>query len=484
MRAIRWSLALILSLSLLSPPVSLAQGRGHGDNGKAKVEKVDKQQGKAKANKKDKDKKKDQRGKGNRGRSAKAGDKKARAHAERVRVRPHDERSRQERLAERRQRAPARTTRQVRRDDRRDQTISARVIEELRREDARARDRHPDRLADRRHRAPDGHRTMRFRGLDRNDDGRIGRREWRGNDVSFRNHDWNGDGILAGAEVIPGGRRDRVRRPSPIEVFRDRDHDRVRRVVRQRPILRVREVDLGRRLVLPPAPLVTRLDRALAVNQRLWADPTVAPRYYARDRDDMVLVDFGLDLDDQFDLFTLPLTLLLTEALVDDVDVVVRTERWADFDRDFDGYVTPVEWSAGDGAFHRLDRDHDLVLVRDELFVDDTYVAIDRERFLLFDALDRDEDGLVAPWEWPGDLDSFFFRDLNADGAVALDEFLGLETQVEVRELGFDALDFDRSGQIARVEWVGDPVRFARLDRNDNGVVGRWEFGVGWLFGA
>jgi hypothetical protein len=48
---------------------------------------------------------------------------------------------------------------------------------------------------------------MRFFGLDRNHDGRITRAEWRGNDVSFRVHDWNRDGVLSGAEVRPGARR-------------------------------------------------------------------------------------------------------------------------------------------------------------------------------------------------------------------------------------------------------------------------------------
>jgi hypothetical protein len=47
---------------------------------------------------------------------------------------------------------------------------------------------------------------MRFHGLDRNHDGAITRDEWRGNDRSFSNHDWNGDGVLSGAEVRPGGR--------------------------------------------------------------------------------------------------------------------------------------------------------------------------------------------------------------------------------------------------------------------------------------
>ncbi len=49
-------------------------------------------------------------------------------------------------------------------------------------------------------------RSMRFKGLDRNNDGRISRAEWNGNDRSFQVHDWNGDGILSGDEVKPGGR--------------------------------------------------------------------------------------------------------------------------------------------------------------------------------------------------------------------------------------------------------------------------------------
>jgi Ca2+-binding EF-hand superfamily protein len=48
---------------------------------------------------------------------------------------------------------------------------------------------------------------MRFQGLDRNKDGRITRNEWRGNDQSFSNEDWNGDGVLSGDEVRPGARR-------------------------------------------------------------------------------------------------------------------------------------------------------------------------------------------------------------------------------------------------------------------------------------
>ena len=44
---------------------------------------------------------------------------------------------------------------------------------------------------------------MRFQGMDTNGDGVITRSEWRGNDNSFRNQDWNGD-LEALASKLPG----------------------------------------------------------------------------------------------------------------------------------------------------------------------------------------------------------------------------------------------------------------------------------------
>jgi Ca2+-binding EF-hand superfamily protein len=48
--------------------------------------------------------------------------------------------------------------------------------------------------------------ATRFAEMDADKDGRITRKEWRGNDVSFGQQDANGDGVLSGAEVaIPAG---------------------------------------------------------------------------------------------------------------------------------------------------------------------------------------------------------------------------------------------------------------------------------------
>lgn len=48
---------------------------------------------------------------------------------------------------------------------------------------------------------------IRFQELDLNGDRIITRDEWRGNDRSFRNQDWNGDGQLSGIELRIGAQR-------------------------------------------------------------------------------------------------------------------------------------------------------------------------------------------------------------------------------------------------------------------------------------
>jgi hypothetical protein len=495
---------LLLSSSLLAPPASSAKGKGHdqGRGGKDRVERVEKDRG-------------EQRGKGERAKKARAERERGKKAREVRQVRERQLRDRREaQLRERhqvrpreqhrvnlraqRQQAQLREQREVRLREQREERLREQRevrLRERRRAELRLREREQvrlhhlvarmrdgwndddrddrrlrSRLRDRRAAAP---AQIRFRGLDRNGDGRISQREWRGNRVSFRNHDWNGDGILTGAEVIPGASK-----PRRFDRLDDRVRV-VRREVRLDPVFTFRSDPLGRRVVLPPAPLVTRVDQAFLVaprNQPVRTVRRVVPRT------DVTVIDLGLDLDDRFGLLALPVTLALANALVDDVDVVVRSGRFAAFDSDLDGYVTPVEWPAGRRSFRSYDRDDDLLLVRDELYVDDDLLVVDRDRFLLFHGLDRDNDGLIAPWEWPGDLDSFFLRDFDGDAVVSLDEFVGLvDVDHGVRAYRYDALDFDRDGRVARVEWVGDPVRFTRLDRNADGAVGRWEYGVGWV---
>lgn len=52
---------------------------------------------------------------------------------------------------------------------------------------------------------------MRFAAMDRDNDGVVTRSEWRGSRRAFERRDWNGDGVLSGEEVRPGGRRQAAR---------------------------------------------------------------------------------------------------------------------------------------------------------------------------------------------------------------------------------------------------------------------------------
>ena len=58
----------------------------------------------------------------------------------------------------------------------------------------------------------DRHWNQRFRGLDDNGNGAISRREWNGDDRSFRVHDWNRDGVLSGDELRADAVRPQSRR--------------------------------------------------------------------------------------------------------------------------------------------------------------------------------------------------------------------------------------------------------------------------------
>src|SRR6188768_4264244 len=70
-----------------------------------------------------------------------------------------------------------------------------------------------------------GNTPIRFQEMDLNGDAVITRQEWRGNDRSFRNHDWNGDGKLSGDEVRVGARRNNRWDDRDVETAIDRDYD-------------------------------------------------------------------------------------------------------------------------------------------------------------------------------------------------------------------------------------------------------------------
>jgi hypothetical protein len=298
---------------------------------------------------------------------------------------------------------------------------------------------------------------MRFRGLDRNGDRVVTRLEWRGNDRSFSNHDWNGDGILSGVEVVPsGGRAARVARVGLFERF----------------------VPLPRRLVAPVAidvvPVLSPPPLALLPLPPL--DLALPLRLDENRLERLVRVEGFV-----------PIETVVRRVAVAPVDRLLVTERFVVLDRNRDAFLSFDEWSGPRALFVDLDRNRDRLLVRDELVLSAprlrSVALVDRDRFVAFDLLDMDDDGVIAPWEWTGDIDVFFRLDANADGALEQGEYLGLVSvrPLPVRMLASGALDCDHNGYISRSEWVGDPFRFVALDLNGDGRLRSFEAMTGSL---
>jgi hypothetical protein len=300
-------------------------------------------------------------------------------------------------------------------------------------------------------------RQQRFRGLDFDRDGVISRAEWRGNDRSFMNHDWNRDGILSGVEVVPAGARVvRVERLPFVERF----------------------LPLPRRFVAPVQIGV------LAVPAAPWdllpLPPLVEtmPLSFDENRLERIVRTQGFA----------PVDLVVRRMPMEPLDRVLLDDRFLVLDGNRDTFVTFDEWSGPRPLFRALDVNRDSRLVVGEVVIPadprvQRFSLVDRERYVAFNLLDQDDDGVIAPWEWTGDMDVFFLLDVGADGVLEPAEYLGLvrTRPVPVRWIARGDLDLDHNGFVSRSEWVGDPLLFVSLDLDDDGRVKPLEAVVGSL---
>jgi len=107
-----------------------------------------------------------------------------------------------------------------------------------------------------------------------------------------------------------------------------------------------------------------------------------------------------------------------------------------------------------------------------------------------FHGLDRNRNNVVSRAEWNGDDRSFARHDWNRDGVLSGDELIAGATRpttvvrtsrprTESDEVLFARRDVNRDHVISRSEFVGTTNEFNRLDRNHDGVLSPYEYGVG-----
>ena len=216
-----------------------------------------------------------------------------------------------------------------------------------------------------------GNSGMRFQGMDRNGDGVITRAEWQGNDRSFRNHDWNGDGKLSGDEVLPGATRNNR--------WDDRDPEGSLNFEDDWTEARFKALDhnndgrLARSEWHAQSELFTRVDR---------------------NRDNF---------------------LSRVEFLgQDDTD---REDRFGDLDINNDGRIGRNEWHGSVAVFDALDGNRDGVLTRAEAV--GTEGAPQDE----FRSVDVSGDGYIARNEWHWNQAAFDRLDDNRDSRLSRQEW-------------------------------------------------------------
>ena len=228
----------------------------------------------------------------------------------------------------------------------------------------------------------------RFHGLDRNNDGVITRAEWRGNDRSFRNEDWNGDGVLSGDEIRPGARRQNW----------DQDWNRDGRVDNQDAQITQRyrgyDMDNDGRVATNEWPGDRRLFARLDTN----GDRYLTMQEYTNGA--------GFRLDAQGG----------------------PANRFATVDLNSDGWVTRNEWSLDSGAFNRLDVNRDNRISRFEFENDTTNYADTNYSSTQFATIDTNRDGWVTRSESRMNATEFGRFDTNNDNRISRFEFENVAT--------------------------------------------------------
>jgi Ca2+-binding EF-hand superfamily protein len=213
--------------------------------------------------------------------------------------------------------------------------------------------------------------AIRFQAMDLNHDGVVTRQEWRGNDRSFRNHDWNRDGILSGDEVRPGARRDTPWDDRDIETAIEREDDWTD--------ARFRALDHNG-------------DGRLARSE--WHAGNELFARIDRNRDNFISnAEFKGGEDDD------------------------REDRFADLDTNRDGRLTRNEWHGSTAVFDALDANRDGVLTRAEA------VGTGNEATDEFRSVDVNNDGAIARNEWHWNAAAFDRLDTNHDGRLTRQEW-------------------------------------------------------------
>ena len=281
-------------------------------------------------------------------------------------------------------------------------------------------------------------RAQRFRELDKNHDGVLTLEEYGGHPGNFHAMDANGDGVLSFDEFV--------------NRYRDGNQNAPAQAPGTPPV--TTEVPLT------PVDAFARMDRNGngVIDRGEWRSD-LAPASFAR-------LDRNHDGVVTRDEFANPLPYNSAEA------------RFGEMDVDNKGYINRNEWRGESLSFDAVDRNGDNRITMDEYLSRGTaygYGTLESR----FAQLDRNHNGWLSRGEWRGEALSFDAVDRNGDNRITLDEYLNQNAGLNGnpsgygssdREARFARMDRNRDGVISRYEW-SESIPFSDVDRNHDGVV-------------
>jgi hypothetical protein len=204
---------------------------------------------------------------------------------------------------------------------------------------------------------------MRFRNMDRNNDGIIAQNEWQGTIQAFRANDWNSDGVLSGDEVRIGA----ARRETAGPIRRD-----------------------GNPWNQPRFGYIDRNDDG-RITRNEWPYGNQLLRRVDQNGDGDVSRSEFLGTD--------------------------RDESFVQLDDNGNGRVDRAEWQGSTAVWEWLDANNDSVLNRAEVI--EAYGS----RADNFGDADVNNDGVISRNEWQGPNRTFTDQDVNNDGVLTRREF-------------------------------------------------------------
>jgi Ca2+-binding EF-hand superfamily protein len=292
-------------------------------------------------------------------------------------------------------------------------------------------------------------REQTFRERDKNHDGVLTLEEYGGHPGNFHAMDANGDGVLSRDEFVNRYRGGNENAP-PVSTG----------PLVEAPVLRdtFAKMDENR-------------DNVITLSE--WR-AELAPASFAR-------LDRNHDGAVTRDEFANPLPLNSAEA------------RFGDRDLNGNGIIERNEWRGEALAFDVVDRNRDNRITVDEYINQPTGYGYGTGTMeSRFAQLDRNHNGVINRGEWRGETLSFDAVDRNSDNRITLDEYVNQPTAqgTGTMEWRFARLDRNRDGVVNRNEWQGETLSFDAVDENGDNRITRDEYvnrptdGYGYNTGA